>query len=198
MLEPINISGKKSSYPPQEGIEFEPFDTYYKLAKTLWKSALSKYESDIIEKLVNDDDCLSNIATAMMIGDWKWNGKGNKIGYRIQCGKWMILTILSNYKKEQSKVKNISLNMSNYDNFLYSNMNKDTTFDSDINEHTTYLVENSGLTPQQKERVYSYYFEGMSYANIGRNSVPQVSRQAIYSTIKNAITKIKRKHNVTI
>ena len=47
--------------------------------------------------MLKDEDCIADVAHAMMKADMNFNGKGSRYGYRGKCAKWAILyTMIDN------------------------------------------------------------------------------------------------------
>ena len=91
--------------------QFEDLNTYILLAKKVISKFAPNFYSSLRNELLNNEDAISDIASALMTADWKWdknrtgfNGKSKtRYSYRNQCGLWAIKTYVTNkYKKKKN------------------------------------------------------------------------------------------------
>lgn len=189
--------------------EFETLSVYITLAKKIISKFAPSFYSSLRQELLSNEDAIADIASAIMIGDWKWDKdrtgfegkKKTRYSYRNQCGIWAIKTYVTNKYKKQ----NNHLSIEN------KNPEFDTSFADHIHDKPEYdpalLVENdeyhenlknniediltSGLiTDKQAEQIKKYYFEDKTLSEIGNEF--GVTREAIRQNIQKGLTKIKQ------
>jgi RNA polymerase sigma factor (sigma-70 family) len=173
----------------------------------LSKKIINKFAPKfIVKQMLNDEDAISDVATAIMNADKNFdpdrqgstNQKKTKYSYRNQCGLWAIKTYVT--KKYKSKKLN-SLDFTiDDDSSLYSTIadtrnvdpadlaiqnETDANIISDIN----FILDSDILNQKQKDQIYMYYFEDKSLAEIGLHY--GVTREAIRQNIKRALASIK-------
>ena len=189
--------------------QFENLDTYILLAKKIISKFAPGFHSGLQKELLSNEDAISDIASALMTADWKWDknrtgfeGKSKtRYSYRNQCGLWAIQTYVSNkYKK-----KNIKLsidNISSDDMKTYSNNIKDNSachpLDIAINKEEKEnlkiligsLLNSAILSEKQRKQIYKYYFEEKTLLQIGIEY--GVTREAVRQNIQKGIKKIQQ------
>ncbi len=196
MINLLDISVPKQTYPDHSNIKFESMDFYLDLARKLVNTLLTN--SFVAQKILKNDDYISYLATYIMMADWTWNGRGTKYGYRKQCVVWALKTMFTRYKKQQQ-----CLSLNNRLNNYFTSEHPLSFIDILVDKHkdiqhneNVELVENmlsnSKLTKKQKKYLNLYYFEGKSLDNVGQDC--GVSRAAVSCGIKRAIRKIRKKY----
>lgn len=66
--------------------EYLTLEEYEVIAKKILKASYPKVSKIIL----NDDEKFGEVVRAIMMGDWKWDGRGTLVGYRKQRVKWCI------------------------------------------------------------------------------------------------------------
>jgi RNA polymerase sigma factor (sigma-70 family) len=183
---------------------YESLSTYLTLSKKIINKFAPKF---IVNQMMNDEDAISDVATALMNADKNFDPergslperRKTKYSYRNQCGLWAIKTyITKNYKNKKINSLDFAQDEENYS--LYSTIadikNKnpiDILIDreSETNKHNDLysLINSDMLTEKQKEHIKMYYFEKKSLSEIGK--MYGVTREAIRQNIKRAINSIK-------
>lgn len=187
---------------------FEDLSTYIILAKKIISKFAPKFYGSLRQELLNNEDAISDIASALMFADWRWdsnrkgfNGKSKtKYSYRNQCGIWAIKTYLTNkYKKS-----NRSLSLQNTEgesDISFAENIADNTSDPAIlieeKEHAEQLSNNindllsSGIiSDKQKNQIIEYYFNDKTLSQIGKDF--GVTREAVRQNIQKGLSKIKQ------
>lgn len=206
-----SIGKQKISYKDHNDIKFESLDFYIGLAQKIIAKMSSKFSTGLSKQMLRDEDAISFVANAIMMGDWRWKEKqeGDEphktlYSYRNQCAIWAIKTyITKQYKNKHNSKKinvthslNYDLNDINLENIVADNHQNepiDILINKENNEICDSLIEtllNSGfVSERQKEYIKLYYFENMTLAKIGEKF--QITREAVRQSIKTAIKKIR-------
>jgi len=161
-------------------------DTYLNFAKrTITKFATRYYGLTVARSLLKDDDVIGTIATAIMTGDWKWDGRGSRQGYRTQCAIWAIHSCVR-YRTTHQMLNGIDFN-----NISHRQL---TPLDIMIQKEAPKRMERwcrlAHLTPLQKECVMLYYYYGHTMKQIANQH--QISIQAVSGIVGRAKTKLKQ------
>ena len=188
--------------------QFEQLDTYLLLAKKVISKFAPNFYSGLQKELLSNEDAISDIASALMTADWKWdknrtgfNGKSKtRYSYRNQCGLWAIKTYISNkYKKR--KIKLSIDTVSNDDMKTYANTIPDTSAcdpvdivsakeqSKNLKMIIQKLLSSDILSDKQRNQIYKYYFEEKTLLQIGKEY--GVTREAVRQNIQKGIKKIK-------
>jgi RNA polymerase sigma factor (sigma-70 family) len=187
--------------------QFDSLSTYITLAKKIVSKFAPTFYGSLRQELLNNDDAIADIASAIMVGDWKWdkdrvgfNGKSKtKYSYRNQCGIWAIKTYLTNkYRKQNThysldNVDAYDINFTNNipDNIEYDpatlleNKESDSLLKSNINN----LLNSGIITDKQREQIRLYYFEEKTLSEIG--NIFGVTREAIRQNIQKGLARIR-------
>lgn len=89
-------------YPQKSDTYFLSLEEYTLLAK----KCICKFAPNLANTLLKDNDFITDLAHDIMMADWRWNGNGNRQGYRSKCARWFICDIL---RKRKNDIKTISL-----------------------------------------------------------------------------------------
>lgn len=190
--------------------EFDTLSDYIVLAKKIISKFAPTFYGSLRQELLNNDDAIADIASAIMIGDWRWDSerKGfdgkqkSKYSYRNQCGIWAIKTYLSNkYRKcnmhysidhsndkdnfGESYSKNISDNGTGDPFEIISNAEEQTY----IKDTIAKILDSGIISDKQKEQIQQYYFEEKTLSEIGKNY--GVTREAIRQNIQKGLSRIR-------
>lgn len=189
--------------------QFDSLSTYITLAKKIISKFAPTFYSSLRQELLSNDDAIADIASAIMIGDWKWDKdrtgfegkKKTRYSYRNQCGIWAIKTYITNKYKKQNN--NLSLENTNpefdtsFSEYIADKEEYDPSAIAEEKEYHENLKINineilySGLiTEKQAEQIKQYYFEDKTLSEIG--SEFGVTREAIRQNIQKGLSKIKQ------
>lgn len=135
--------------------------------------------------MINDEDCISDVAYALMRADINFNGTGSEYGYRGYCAKMAILTLIKNRKPNMR-----SLDYSTGDYNLYDLIDgKDT---AQLRTDLLDLLNNcSELAEREKEVLKHYYFGNLSMEAIAQE-LGYSSRQMVHYIIKQGLNKLRK------
>ena len=186
-------------------VKYESLSTYLMLSKKIINKFAPKF---IVKDMLNDEDAISDVATALMNADKNFDPnregstqqKKTRYSYRNQCGLWAIKTYIT--KKYNTKKLNSLDYIINKDsnNSLYSTTPDTKNIDpleeiiqnesqnnliSDVN----FILNSDLISEKQKDQIHMYYFENKSLAEIGL--VYGITREAVRQNIKRAINNIK-------
>lgn len=185
--------------------KYDNLDSYLSLAKKTISKFGSGFYSGLSIEMLNDNDAVSDVATAIMYADWRFDpnrkGKGGQsktlYSYRNQCAIWSIKTYITNrYKKKD----NLSIDFDNAINSISSiieNKKDISPIDTMIMEESNHniitninkLLQNNALTTKQREQIKLYYFNNMTLSEIGKKF--DISREAVRQNIKRGLSIIR-------
>lgn len=188
--------------------QFETLDVYITLAKKIISKFAPSFYSGLRYELLSNEEAISDIASALMVGDWRWDkdrsgfeGKSKtKYSYRNQCGIWAIKTYLTNKYKKQNSHYSINNTDSEYDiNFSDNIMDKEIYDPALIVEEQERidvlkssiekLLVSGIITDKQQQQIREYYFENKTLSEIGKEF--GVTREAVRQNIQKGLSKIR-------
>jgi RNA polymerase sigma factor (sigma-70 family) len=178
------LSGEQSvNYPNKT---FLPLKEYEKCVKKV----ISKYFRHISKFLLKNEEIIANLVTSAIMADWRFDGRGSIGGYRVQCVKWAIQKTLvriystkkftylgSEIKDDNGKIVTLLDIIIRDDNY------------TDIKESMEHIFSSKELTQKEKDRLRQYFFEDMTYKEIGQKE--DLCGETIRRSIKDALAKIK-------
>lgn len=213
-LDIVDIGDHHTSYPPASSAKFEdsPQD-YIDLAKRVIGYFAPRFYPSLKKEMLSNEDVVSNMATAIMKADWRWNenyrSKTGKVrtrkAYRNQCGLWEITAYLKRKKRKRDGMQVVSLNY-----FTSSNDEEQpqlidvlpdevanpafTVADAEEQAHRQINIEGlltAGiLTKKEEKYIRMYYLQEVSLSDIGR--MEGVSREAIRQDVARGIGKLQK------
>lgn len=213
MLLQINGLGKhKLQYKDQNDISFDSLDSYLLLAKKAISKFANSFYGGLSKKMLNDEDAISSIATAIMMADWRWdenytNKKGTKktkYSYRNQCALWAIQTYVSKMYKKPKKIKrvySIDYDLENNEGLSIHECLEDTKLSTPIDslsdreekQNLSNLIDSmfeiDCLSDRQKDYIRLYYFEDQTFEKIGKKY--GITREAVRQGLNKAIEIIR-------
>lgn len=191
-----------------ENKQFENLSTYVLLAKKIISKFAPTFYSGLNKELLSNEDAISDIATALMNADWKWdkdrvgyNGQSKtRYSYRNQCGIWAIKTYISNkYKKKNQKLSIDNISNEDMKTFASNIVDKSMSDPYEIvsaeeeafNLQNTVktLLDSDILSEKQRNQIKKYYFENKTLVQIGHEY--GVTREAIRQNIQKGLNKIR-------
>lgn len=184
-------------------MEYDTLDNYTRIAKKTISKFASKMYPSLVKEMLNNDETVAEIAEAIMVADWKWDGerKGKKTGlgknlysYRNQCAIWAIKTYVtqkyrrSNKEKaQQDYIKSISF--SRQEDNPYQIISEKESLDN-IKRDISYIIDAVPLSDKQREQLKLYYYEDKTLSDIGK--IYNVTREAVRQNINKSINIIKQ------
>jgi RNA polymerase sigma factor (sigma-70 family) len=187
--------------------EFDSLSAYMTLAKKIISKFAPTFYSNLRQELLSNEDAIADIASAIMIGDWRWdenrsgfNGKSKtKYSYRNQCGIWAIKTYLSNkYRKcnLHYSIDTTDINDVNFSNNISDKEEYDPSLLAEKEEYNDALKSNINnilncgiISEKQRDQIKQYYFEEKTLSEIGKNF--GVTREAVRQNIQKGLSKIR-------
>ena len=205
-----SIGKQKIKYKDHSDIQFESLDFYLNLSQKIIAKLAPTFFSGLSKEMLKNEDAVSFVANAIMMGDWRWEKSDEKkqnktlYSYRNQCAIWAIKTyITKKYKLNKSKKRSFSMSsfsLSDEDALLtelISDQKQKDPIDILIKEeenNTTCglvneLLNSDILTDKQKDHIKLYFLENYTLEKIGEKY--DVTREAIRQSIKSSIKKIR-------
>lgn len=188
--------------------EFDSLCGYLILAKKIISKFSPGFYPNLRQELLTNEDAIADIASAIMIGDWRWDknrtgheGKSKtRYSYRNQCGIWAIKTYLSNkYRKSNIHYSIDNIDLDNNINFADNISDKEEYDPSTVVENQEYNtalktnlenVLSSGIvSDKQKKQIEQYYYEDKTLSDIGKEF--GVTREAVRQNIQKGLSKIR-------
>jgi RNA polymerase sigma factor (sigma-70 family) len=205
-----SIGKQKIKYKDHSDIQFESLDFYLNLSQKIIAKLAPTFFSGLSKEMLKNEDAVSFVANAIMMGDWRWEKSDEKkqnktlYSYRNQCAIWAIKTyITKKYKLNKSKKRSFSMSsfsLSDEDALLtelISDQKQKDPIDILIKEeenNTTCglvneLLNSDILTDKQKDHIKLYFLENYTLEKIGEKY--GITREAIRQSIKSSIKKIR-------
>ena len=208
VIDVVGIGKRQMNYPKLDLTRFEDnHEKYLTIAKKAIKSFCPKIRPGLDTEMLRSDDAISNVATAIMIADWRWNPnhKGpsgrvkTKYSYRNQCAIWAIKAYV---KRQGSHTRVMSLEdiVPGCDRLYFKDTVEDENRDCQpdtkmLVDETKMVIKNvlldEDLSEVQRDFLRLYYMEGVTLTEIGKRN--GISREAVRQTILRAISKARNK-----
>lgn len=190
-----------------DNVEFDNLKIYLNLAK----KTINKFGGSLAKEMLKSEDAISDVASAIMQGDWKWDAnrtgktgqKKTRYSYRNQCAIWAIQTYAT---KKYKAPKKSSLDFAKDDD----SANMKDRIPSKEKDPCTILIEKESenlfhqdiidilssdlITDNQREYIKLYYFEGYTLEKVGQRF--SITREAVRQNIHKALRNIKNLINV--
>lgn len=208
-----SIGKQKISYKDHSSIQFESLDFYLNLAQKIIGKMGSKFFNGLTKEMLKNEDAVSFVANAIMMGDWRWDqnnqdvtkARKNLYSYRNQCAIWAIKTYIT--KKYQLKHSKKNINNTQYsvnysdDELNIENITEDEKQMNPLdiiisneeqkiqNNLIKELLSSNILSEKQKGYIENYYFDNMTLEKIGKKN--NVTREAVRQSIKSGLAKIR-------
>jgi hypothetical protein len=200
-----NIGKYHLKYGNPNQKNFDSVDAYITSARRIISYFGPKSSSALTQEMLASDDAVSNIATQLMLADWRWDEeyknaaktKRSKYSYRNQCGKWAVQAYITRRTKRRGKWgKTFSLDGSKVTTWKGDAKGLTSSNELEqveVQEHNVSYVHkmlDSGiLTEKQQKFIKLHYLEGESIKNIALAN--DISHQAVYLSIDNGLRKLK-------
>lgn len=181
--------------------QLEDLDTYLKIAQKTIMAMAPKIRSGLAEEMLNSEDAIANIAHWIMIADCKFDGRGNKFGYRKACAQFAI-------KKYNHRGLNDKHDIWSIDKIIHSDeseirlgdlLEDDVVSpDAHINQNEqraemlkviNKLRELGEITDLAVMYIKQYYFEDMTLQEIA--NLRSVSKQSVQNLLSKTLKIIR-------
>lgn len=219
MIDIVSVGNQKLSYQDHKNVEFESLSFYLDLAQKAISKFGKNFSSTLTKEMLKSEDAIANVANCIMMADWRWDKdrKGEtglqktRYSYRNQCAIWAIKSYISRKKNKKCKSGIDTIGIFNDNNEEYSLLdilcqdNSDPLdnliFDESQNDLKLYFskilsYDSKILTQRQCEYIKLYFFEGNTFAEIGKKF--NITREAVRQGIKKAISKIRELGSVNV
>lgn len=207
-LQMEGIGNQKIKYRDRSEVEFDTLSNYILLAKKSISKFANKFYNGLAQKMLKDEDAISNIANAIMMADWRYdenyeskNGATKtKYSYRNQCALWAIQTHVTKTYKKKFNSTVYSLDYADDDDCCYGdslcsksetpdNIVMKSETDQHISDLINSLLELDCLSVRQRDYIKLYYFEGYTFEQIGKKY--SLTREAIRQSMNKALDLIR-------
>lgn len=202
MIDVVGIGDKVVTLPDKNNVQFEGLDDYYLIAKKMISTHGPKIRTGLADEMLKNDDAISNIAHAIMMADWKFDGRGSRLGYRKKMGEYAI----RNYATRSGKA--FRRQVFSLDNFI-NRVLESESFAQNIPDcgeapgegiereeelealraRIDDLLDSGFISDQQASYLRMYYLEGKSLSEIGHTR--GVSKQGVSELIRKACLRLK-------
>lgn len=182
--------------------EMSDLDQYLTIARKVIASYAPKIKYGLAEDMLSNEDAVANVAHAIMMADWQFNGQGSRFGFRKDRAQFAIRNYVSRRAKEFKK-RTLSFD-STIDATKSSSSFRDTMvsyYDSPIAK-----IENQELINKILEKIEDmtdkgtisslalsyikmHYVDGLSMQEIADQK--HVSRQSVHDLINRSLKTIK-------
>lgn len=149
--------------------------------------------------LIESQDALDNIVKFMIDADVKFDGRGNREGFRWQYAKFGYRDYISKEKYPIAKKQKITKGMVSLSSFKKKDLEKSVDIAVDNRaphdavesyELREKIMQTTGLTEQEKIAVIARFYDAESLESIGDRL--NVSREYARILLKNATRKLKK------
>lgn len=202
----VQMKEPRIPYPNHSEKGFLTIKEYLQITKKIVKHVVGKTNSKIATEILRSDDVLSNIATAIMISDWRYeSGEGASIQtYRYGGALQAIKTYLkrrSNKKFIYSLDLDLNDDNNNHDvknngNALYDKLEDDSQHEpiledikNDNHDSLIALLDGDTLNDKEKICINKYFFDSMTYQKIGDEL--GITRERVRQIIDGGLSKLK-------
>ena len=163
---------------------------YQKIAKKL---IFDNCNAEISHHICNDPTKFGVVVNAVMTADWKWDGRGNKYGYRKQRAKWAIYKIISDITKKTDRPNIQTFSELLREDHEISSLNKKNFVDDvdqkDYIEYVTNQIRNSKvLLDNEKTVLIGKFIQDKTVVELSEEL--EVRGESIRQTLNRAMVKI--------
>lgn len=209
MLYIVGIGKAKTDYPDKMKQEFMSLDEYLIAARKAIKYFGPKINSGLVNRLIRNEEAISEVAHAMMTADWRYNPEKGMTRYNFRNNyAFYAIRCLASSKTKQNLRKHkcnfVSLDDElakdfNLYSLVYDNKNIDPLEYLIEKEDNKFIVINRYLddgtvTEKQSKCIKMYFYDNLTYEQIG--DAIGVTKERVRQNINNGIAKIKEKLNV--
>lgn len=195
----VGIGDRKVAKPVTR---MDTMDEYLLIAKKSISSYAPKIRYGLAEEMLENDDAVANIAHAIMMADWQFDGRGNRFGFRKERAIYAIKSYITRRKRESAK------SVYRLDNIIDSN-NSNSTFSaflvdpserpseqvsrndfvSELVNKMDRMVDNGLLSERGVSFIKMHYMKEMPMSEIANKE--GISRQAVHDVVSRTL-KIMR------
>lgn len=199
--------GDKKKLPNTDDVAFSSLDQYILIAKKVVCRHADRMRPGLSTEILKNEDAIANIAHAIMMADWQFNGKGTLNGWRSQKGRWALMGYIRRSKR-RNETSAVSLdaqisstNVFRHDsdaNFHSSVSSNVMTPDDEVSEkekQETFksilleMMDEASLSTRQREMIQLHYLQDISVAEIVDNHNGS-SRQNVHQLLQKGMTAL--------
>lgn len=196
----MSIENQKIVYPDHTKQEFESMKTYLGMARKFISFFVSRYDSKLRDRMLKSEDAISDIATHLMMADWRWNpeykskeGKTrSRQSYRTQCALYAIKSYIT---KMSNKKQMKSLDFVLDEDIEFKELLADEKAISPLEilikneDDISCMLQKVDLTNKQRECIKLYYLESKTLQEI--SDIYGVSKEAIRQNLVKGVDKLR-------
>ncbi len=190
------IKNPRNPFPNAAEKGFLPLKEYLQIAKKMVKHVLGKINGRVANEMLKSDDVISNIATSIMISDWRYNPSEGVSPKTYRYGG--ALRAIKTYLKRRSTRRYVysldyTTNNGENDTDLYDNVTDDAQLEAsdyaiqkvDSTNLIEILEDGKTLNDREKLCINKYFFEDKTYQCIGdeigvtRERIRQIEAKAL-------------------
>jgi RNA polymerase sigma factor (sigma-70 family) len=180
-----DIKNHFKEYPVASTQQFLTLPEYLELAEDFAR----KLAPALFPQIKRSESALSFIAEHLMMADWDYDpDKGaSRKTWRQSRAQQAILELLKTSNRKKNSHKNERLD---FDVASPKKLPRNVLEDNENKKQIHFLLNNSGLTPTQREYVEDAYLKEMSNGEIAEKN--GVTRQAVEDMLNKGLKKMKR------
>ena len=196
-IDVIAIGDRNTVTQEKPDTYFETLEEYTKIARRTIAAYAPTIRVGLADEMLRNEDAVANIAHAIIMADWKFDGRGDKLGYRKDQIVWAIKSYRNRSAKHSTR-RMLSLDHAMGDTGMDSFGSKipdgslgpaDTAEQSEMQKMVHNLLDCGVLTEIQKESVSLHYLEGKTMQEIATQR--GVSRQNIHVLIQRSLKELR-------
>ncbi len=169
----VGMNTPRNPFPKVDESNFEiSQEVYLDIAKKLVSKLANGIRPGLSSDILASEDAISNIATEVMIADWRWNGYGTKFGYRKQRAIWAMQSFMhrqcqTNKRKTYSLDETIKYGSERIEETFADILESREESHESVIDHNEYLGHVTKrikgvmkyLKPIEKKCIIKYYLE---------------------------------------
>ena len=207
----VGIGDHQTEYPETYEDNFETNEEYLTIAKKIIRTFAPRFGAELAEQMLRSDDAISNMATAVMMADWRWNPEyrskqgtvRTRRSYRNQCCLWAMQSYISRQKYNKQNHMSLDTMLSgSASEFTLQEIipdfaqcsPEDTIVEKEhlrfVNSTVKKILGSKYLTEQQANFIERHHIDGETLVSIGNDF--GISREAVRQSIERGITNIRR------
>jgi len=170
--------------------EFLTIKQYEEIAKKI----LHKIHKPLYKDIIKDVEKFGEIVKALMIADWKFNGIGNKYGYRKQYIQWTIGKMYGKTKNQAKIVEDILPDGRNLlDNLLTEECIENLDYEAidiqdELEKLSSRILNSQVLTTKEKSYLTDCFINKLEIADIAKKN--NIYKKSVIAILKKGLLKL--------
>lgn len=192
----LAIGNKKKALPNKDNVKFASLDEYTSLAKKTISAYGNTVRPGLSEEMLRNDDAIANIAHAIMMADWVFDGRGSIHGFRKQRTLWALQAYVGrSTRKNKNKMLSLDNTLTQETGTFAENVvdtsetPEETVSRKEVAEKIRRSLKNAAISELAYKYIVMHYFQGKSMTSIAKER--GVSKQSVHDLITRSITEIK-------